>query len=107
MDAITTWYKILKHIGDTGLEIHTIPKNVRNPKWFFVSTRNNSIMVQNARTNSPSVELSSARNISFRDFETVHDYYDSWKKGAIGVRHEVSRKSRNTAYIFALIDMVI
>ena len=44
------------------------------------------------------------RTISKKDFQFVHSYYDRWVNGETGIRHEASRKSRNTAYIFALID---
>jgi hypothetical protein len=44
------------------------------------------------------------RTISKKDFLFVHSYYGRWVDGETGVRHEVTRKSRNTAYIFALIS---
>jgi DNA phosphorothioation-dependent restriction protein DptF len=34
------------------------------------------------------------------------DVEGNWVNGEVGVRHEVSRKSRNNAYIFALIDKI-
>ena len=43
------------------------------------------------------------RKNTFKDFEFVCLYYDHWLKGEKGVRQEVTRKSQNTAYIFALI----
>lgn len=75
----------------------------RDPLWFQVSTQGNYLIVNKAKNNRPSVNLSRERKISFKDFEFVYSYYDRWLKGEMGVRHEVSRKSRNTAYIFALI----
>ncbi len=44
------------------------------------------------------------RAISKKDFSFVHSYYDRLINGETGVRCEVSMKSRNTAYIFDLID---
>lgn len=71
--------------------------------WFRASSDNEKLYVDRAKYNRPSSELSTQRSISKNDFLFVHSYYDRWINGEVGVRHEVSRKSRNTAYIFALI----
>lgn len=71
--------------------------------WFRVNIQGDLLIISNSKFNSPSAKLSDERKISYKDFEFVFGYYDRWKKGETGVRHEVSRKSRNTAYIFALI----
>lgn len=48
--------------------------------------------------------MSKQRSISENDFLQVFSYYDRWINGEVGIRYEVSRRSRNTAYIFALIN---
>lgn len=37
----------------------------------------------------------------------VYSYYSKWADGNVGVRDEVRRQSRNTAYVFALISYYI
>lgn len=54
--------------------------------------------------NSPSSKISNQRQISKKELLFVYSYYDRWVNGEVGIRQEVSSKSRNTAYIFAIID---
>jgi hypothetical protein len=103
MNAMDLWNKVIVKAKESEFELHTIPKNKRIPKWFLVGAEGNSIIIKKAIIHRPTVELSTIRRITFNDFELVFGYYDLWKKGTVGTRHEVSRQSRNTAYIFALI----
>jgi hypothetical protein len=103
MNAKDLWNKIVVKAQKSEFELHTIPKNKRIPKWFLVEAEGNSIIIKKAIIHRPTVELSTLRRITFSDFELVFGYYDLWKKGTIGIRQEVSRQSRNTAYIFAII----
>lgn len=72
--------------------------------WFRASAQGERLYIDSATEHTPSCNLSKQRSISKRDFLFVHSYYDRWVSGETGVRHEVSRRSRNTAYIFALIS---
>ena len=103
MNAEYLWEDLLHRISPS-IELHTIPTNKRTPRWFKVQTVKNNLIITPSEINRPSVELSSARTITFRDFDLVYGYFDKWSQGQVGIRHEVSRLSRNTAYIFALID---
>ncbi|MBU8917580.1 hypothetical protein BGM25_16220 [Bacillus sp. FJAT-29953] len=103
MDAKTLWEKLINKARVTEFEIHTVPQNSSTPLWFQVGGQGSYLVISKARSNSPSVNLSNDRRISFKDFEFVHGFYERWQKGETGVRQEVSRKSQNTAYIFALI----
>jgi hypothetical protein len=103
MNAQILWDKIQEKARLSELEIQTVPQVRRDPLWFQVSTQGNYLIIRKAKDNRPSVNLSFDRKISYRDFEFVCGYYERWLKGEKGVRHEVSRKSRNTAYIFALV----
>ena len=103
MNASNLWNKLLNLAKQSDFEIHTVPQNKSIPLWFQVRVQGDSLIIHNASSHSPSVKLSNERKISFKDFEFVYSYYDRWLKGETGIRHEVSRKSQNTAYIFGLI----
>lgn len=106
MNSKKAWDEIFTKARLLEFEIQTVPSVKRDPLWFQVSTQGNYLIVSKAKKNRSSVNLSHDRKITYRDFEFVYGYYDRWLKGETGVRHEVSRKSRNTAYIFAIIAEV-
>lgn len=93
------WSRIIEAVPISGEETQTT-----SGLWFKASSINSHLYVDNAIDHTPSSELLMQRSISKKDFLFVYSYYDRWVNGEVGVRHEVSRKSRNTAYIFALID---
>lgn len=99
MNAESLWNIVVSGLSSSGEELHTT-----TGLWFRASSHDGRLYVNRATDNTPSSELSMQRSISKKDFLFVHSYYDRWVNGELGVRHEVSRKSRNTAYIFALID---
>jgi predicted peptidase len=107
MNSTELWRFLVNKASENQFEIHTIPQNNNKPKWFLVSTEDDSLIIHNSLLNQPSVELKKSRKINFKDFETVYRYYERWKNGEKGIRFEVSRLSRNTAYIFSLIDNAI
>jgi hypothetical protein len=98
MCAETLWNTIIASLSPSGEEMQTT-----TDLWFRSSSNGGSLYIDKAFENSPSSGLSMQRTISKNDFLFVHAYYDRWLSGEKGIRHEVSRKSRNTAYIFALI----
>lgn len=107
MNTQIIWDKIQEKARLSEFEIQTVPQVRREPLWFQVSAQGNNLIIRKAKDNRPSVKLSFDRKISYKDFEFVCGYYERWLKGETGVRHEVSRKSRNTAYIFALITEAV
>ena len=102
MTGEAQWNIIITELSSSGEELQTT-----TGLWFRASSHDGRLYVDRATDNTPSSELSMQRVISKIDFLFVHSYYDRWIDGEKGVRHEVSRKSRNTAYIFALIDRFI
>lgn len=89
--------KIKRHLNHTSIELPTVPTGNRKPKWFKAYRENDTIMVDCAAKHNPSCDISLPRTISKKDFDLVSSYYDRWADGETGIRHEVSRKSRNTA----------
>lgn len=99
MSGEALWNIIISGLSSSGVELQTT-----TGLWFRASSHDGRLYVNRATDNTPSSELSMQRSISKKDFLFIYSYYDRWVNGESGVRHEVSRKSRNTAYIFALID---
>lgn len=98
MSGESIWKDIISCISTNEEELQTI-----TGLWIRVSCEKGALYVDKAIENAPSSKLSKKRRITKRDFLFVHSYYDRWVNEENGIRHEVSRKSRNTAYIFALI----
>ena len=99
MNGEILWNSIISGLSSPGDELQTTPG-----LWFRASSDNSKLYVDRADRNRPSSKLSMQRPISKDDFLFAYSYYARWANGETGVRHEASKKSRNTAYIFALID---
>jgi hypothetical protein len=102
MTGETLWNSIIDSLPSEGEEMQT-----KTGLWFRASSRDGRLYVEKATNHAPSSNLSMQRAISKKDFIFVHSYYERWICGETGVRFEVSKKSRNTAYIFALIERFI
>ncbi|PYG84917.1 hypothetical protein LY28_03451 [Ruminiclostridium sufflavum DSM 19573] len=99
MNGEALWDSIISDISCSDVELQTT-----TGLWFRAFYERDKLYVGMAMKHTPSSNLSKQRQISKRDFLFVYSYYDRWTNGENGVRHEVSRKSRNTAYVFALIE---
>lgn len=99
MNGETLWNMIVARLSDNDEELQTI-----TGLWFLASSDGQRLFVDKSINNAPSSQISKQRVISKKDFLFVHSFYERWLSREKGVRHEVSRKSRNTAYIFALIE---
>lgn len=98
------WQKIINDISKNPRDFRTVTKNRRQPVWFHAKAEDEYILITNALKERPSSKLSIPRKIFYSDFKTVYEYYDKWNSGVVGIRDEVRKLSRNTAYIFALIS---
>lgn len=99
MSGEILWGRILSNLSSSGDELQTI-----TGRWFRTISESDKLFVDKAQNHSPSSELTMKRQISKKDFMIVYSYYDRWVNGEGGVRQEIREKSRNTAYIFALIQ---
>ena len=104
MNGDSMWQSINAGLSGKMHEIPTVPSNSKEPLWFKAYIELGEIFVQNATTHKPPTNMSQRRKISKLDFDTVFPYYHRWAKGESYLRQVVSRLSRNTAYIFALIS---
>jgi len=99
MNGETLWNRILSNLSSSGDELQTT-----TGRWFRAISEREKLFVDKAYNHTPSCELTLKRSISKKDFLVVHSFYDRWVIGETGVRQTVIGKSRNTAYIFALIN---
>ena len=99
MNGETLWNSVISGLTSQGEELQTT-----TGLWFTAYSEDGKLFVDRAVNHSPISEITQSRSITKKDFIFVHSYYDRWINGEKGIRHEVSRKSRNTAYIFSLID---
>ena len=103
MDATYLWENLRAKASLSEFEIHTVPQNKSIPLWFLVGVSDKHLVIKKAKNHTPSVKISMDRMITFKDFEFVYRFYERWLKGDTGSRQEAAKKSKNTAYIFALI----
>ncbi|KMT22308.1 hypothetical protein [Clostridium cylindrosporum] len=99
MNGEVLWNSIISKLSSSGDELQT-----KTGLWFKVQFKRDKLYVEGATNHTPSSKLSMKRSISKKDFLFVCLYYNRWVDNEIGIRNEVTRKSRNTAYIFALIE---
>lgn len=104
MTGKEAWQKVVTELEVAPGDYMTVPRIRRDPLWFYAETDGSYIFITSARQKMPSSRIAIKRKITMVDFEVVHSYYSRWSKGEPGVRDEVRQLSRNTAYIFALID---
>ena len=103
MNVAILWDNLRAKARMSEFEIHTVPQNKSIPLWFVVGVSDKHLVIKKAKFHSPSVRISMDRIITYKDFEFVYRYYDRWLKGDTSSRQEATKKSQNTAYIFALI----
>lgn len=103
MDAAYLWENLRAKASLSEFEINTVPQNKSIPLWFLVGVKDKHLVIKKAKNHTPSVKISMDRIITFKDFEFVYRFYNRWLNGETGCRREATKKSQNTAYIFALI----
>lgn len=99
MSGETLWIRVISGLSSAGEDLQTT-----TGLWFRASAQGEKLYIDSTTEHTPSCNLTRQRSISKKDFLFVYSYYDRWVNGETGVRHEVSSKSRNTAYIFSLIS---
>lgn len=104
MNAESTWSSVINSLLKNSADVATVPSNKREPLWFFAFIDNGKLYVENSGNCMPSTNLSKRRKITKSDFVTVYSYYHRWANGERHLRQEVRTLSRNTAYIFGLIN---
>jgi hypothetical protein len=106
MEAVLLWEILREKARLSEFEIHTVPQNKSIPLWFCVGIKDKHLLIKKAKNHTPSVKISMDRMITYKDFESVYQFYDLWLKDS-SIRKDAAKKSQNTAYIFALIAEVL
>lgn len=107
MESSEAWRYIVNELIKQPREFNTVPRINRRSLWFTARIVNDRVEVYNSSDNQPSCNMTEPREIAYKDFAKVFSYYSRWDSGEPGVRDEVRRVSRNTAYIFALIKHIL
>ncbi|MGD9676999.1 MAG: hypothetical protein AB7V16_01375 [Vulcanibacillus sp.] len=87
------WDNIISKLTSSENEIQTT-----TGLWFKAYVKEQRLFVDKANNHYPSSKLTKPRTITKKDFLLVHSYYKT------DIQKEASKKSKNTAYIFALIN---
>lgn len=99
MNGEALWNSVISGLSCSGEELQTT-----TGLWFRATSKEGRLYVDKSTNNVPSSELSACREISRKEFLFVYSYYDCWVYVETGIKYDVSKESRNTAYVFALID---
>ena len=76
----------------------------KQKKWFRASKERECIVINIASNHLHSCVLSAPRAIREKEYTSIVPYYLRWISGDPGVRIHAQELSRNTTYLFALMD---
>jgi hypothetical protein len=93
------WADIMKALS-SPIELQT----GKQKKWFRASVESECIVINNASNHLHSCVLSAPRAIREKEYTLIVPYYLRWAGGEPGVRILAQEQSRNTTYLFALMD---
>ena len=101
------WDNIVQDLTENPRDLQTTVKSdTKTPLWFHASVKGKSLIVENAKFNSPSVKLSQVRRIYEKDFDIIYPFYIRRENGE-PVSKEISLTSgeakKNQTYIFGII----
>ncbi|MFU0831648.1 MAG: hypothetical protein ACFWUC_01740 [Oscillospiraceae bacterium] len=102
MNGETLWNQVVSELSVSAKEVQTT-----RGFWFKASSHDGKIVVNAAADHEPRSKLSMPRTISKKEFLSVYFYYEQWQSGEPGIRQVICKKSRNSAYILALIQKAL
>lgn len=101
MTIMKTYLEIADYFKLNPKDVHTVPLDGRQPKWFYVYTENNSIYVASAKSQNPSSHISHPRELSAREFDSMlllHHRRNSGYK----VSQEAKTVTQNQVYWYGI-----
>lgn len=109
MDMENIWKTIIKDLTDNPRDIPTAVKPPRKPLYFHASTNGKAVFINNAVLNVPSVNLSSKRRISEKDFYKMYPLYLKRENGESIAKEieEVGEAKKNQSYTFGIIKAIV
>lgn len=93
------WAEIVEALS-SPIELQT----GKQKKWFRACMESACIVINNAGNHLPSCALSAPRLIRENEYTSIVPYYLRWISDEPGVRILAQDISRNTTYLFALMD---
>ncbi len=105
------WNRIVQDLTETPRDLQTTVKSdKRTPLWFHARISGKALIIENAQSHSPSVQLSGLRRIYEKDFDVIYPFYLRRENGE-AVSREISltkgEAKKNQAYIFGVIKHLI
>jgi len=100
------WEKLISGIGSIGIDVPTCPITSTEPKWFFVHTKGNCIVVESSKNKMTYSKITKPRSISYDNFSKVFPYYYKRRNGD-QVSKFVKSITNNQVYIYGLIQMFV
>lgn len=102
MTSQEAWLRIVTHLQTKSIEFPTVPKIKRDPVWFEATTDGEMILINSAKNNRPSSQLTMQRKLSYKVFEKVYPLYLRRTKGD-AVSIEALKATVDQVYYFSLI----
>jgi len=97
------WERIISNLVSKPIEIQTILLNSKEGIWFSANSIYGDVIITKAQKNKPSSKIKYPRKISEYEFIKLYPYYCKWKTKDVK-REYIRNLSKNTSYIFALIN---
>lgn len=88
-------------------DVHTVPTNGQQPRWFYVSTDNGTMFVEQAKNHIPSSRITVRRKLKENEFDTILEIYQRRKRG-MSVAREATEATKSQVYwygIFSVMDL--
>ena len=110
-DAMDIWDIIVQDLTQNPRDMQTTVKSAsKTPLWFHARVSGKSLIIENAYSNSPSVNLSGMRRIYAKDVDVIYPFYVRREAGE-SVSGEISltkgEAKKNQTYIFGVLRSCI
>lgn len=107
MEITEIWNSIIQDLTENPRDLQTTVKSDRKtPLWFHARVSGKALIIENAATGSPSVNLKGIRRIYEKDFSFIYPFYIRRENGE-SVSRELSltkgEAKKNQTYIFGVI----
>ncbi len=96
------WSIIIKELKSNPRDLHTLPTNNSQARWFFAYTDGDRIFIEQAKSNYPSSKISTRRILDYNGFKKIHPIYVRRKRGE-NVSSEASAITMNQSYWYPVI----
>jgi len=96
-----TYNEIVNEFKENPRDVHTVPLDGRESKWFYVHSENGKVFISPAEAHTPSSNISSPRMLSEKEVVTMLDIYQRRKQGE-HLSQEATDATRNQVYRYGI-----